>query len=150
MTENTGGKILLITDNRKEKLFSSLSFADETVEVCPLKKARDAVKDCRVDLILLDCSKNIDKGLKVLKDNKMSCPAVPNIFITGASAEGVVLKAFRAGARDFFRKPFSISELQHTVEALLSIKKSSREKRAPFIKPEERNKAISGPRDEPE
>lgn len=134
MTEKTGGKVLVLTDRRKEKLFSNLTFTDEKIEVYPFSKAQDAVKDCEVDIILLDCNKDIDEGLKILKENKMCCPNIPNIFITDVSLEGVVLKAFRAGARDFFRKPVNISELQHTVEGLLSIKKSCCEKRSPFIK----------------
>jgi FixJ family two-component response regulator len=50
------------------------------------------------------------------------------------SLEGVVLRAFRAGARDFFRKPVNIPELKDTIEVLLSFRKSSQEKRSPFIK----------------
>ena len=134
MTEKTGGKVLVLTDRAKEDLFSNLSFTDEKVEVYPFSRAQDVVKDCVVDLILLDCNTDVDQGLKILKENKISCPNIPNIFITDVSLEGVVLRAFRAGARDFFRKPVNISELQHTVEGLLSIKKSCREKRSPFIK----------------
>jgi AraC family transcriptional regulator len=129
-----GGKVLVLTDREKEELFSNLAFTDEKVEVQPFSKAHDAVQDCQVDLILLDCNVDVDQGLKILKENKTSCPNIPNIFITDVSLEGVVLRAFRAGARDFFRKPVNISELQNTVEGLLSIKKSCREKRSPFIK----------------
>jgi len=134
MTEKTGGKVLVLTDRRREKLFSNLTFTDEKVEVYPFSKAHDVVKDCQVDLILLDCNEDVDQGLKILKDNKTCCPNIPNIFISDVSLDGVVLRAFRAGARDFFKKPVNISELQNTVEGLLSIKKSCREKRAPFIK----------------
>lgn len=130
------GKVLVLTDLKKEEVFSNLSFTDEPVEVQSFSKAPDAIKDCQVDLILLDCNVNIDEGLKILKENKACCPNIPNIFITDVSLEGIVLRAFRAGARDFFRKPVNISELRHTVEGLLSIKKSCREKREPFIKPE--------------
>jgi DNA-binding response OmpR family regulator len=134
MTEKTGGKVLVLTDRRKEELFSNLSFTDEKVEVYPFSEAHNVVKDCQVDLILLDCNVDVDQGLKILKENKTSCPNIPNIFITDVSLDGVVLRAFRAGARDFFKKPVNISELQHTVEGLLSIKKSCREKRSPFTK----------------
>jgi AraC family transcriptional regulator len=132
--KKSGGKVLVLTDQEKEELFSNLSFTDEKVEVHPFSKAQDVVPDCHVDLILLDCNVDVDQGLKILKENKTSCPNIPNIFITDVSLEGVVLRAFRAGARDFFRKPVNISELKHTVEGLLSIKKSCREKRSPFIK----------------
>lgn len=129
-----GGKVLVLTDRGKEKFYSNLFFTDEKIEVHPFSEAQDVLQDCQVDLILLDCNVDVDQGLKILKENKTSCPNIPNIFITDVSLEGVVLRAFRAGARDFFRKPVNISELQHTVEGLLSIKKSCREKRAPFVK----------------
>lgn len=137
MTENSGGKVLVLTDLKKEKFFGNISFTNEMVEVHRFSEAPQVVRDCGVDLILLDCNKNIEEGLKILKENKTACPNIPNIFITDVGREGVVLKAFRAGARDFFRKPVNISELQHTVEGILSAKKSCREKRAPFIKPED-------------
>ena len=126
--------VLVITDGGSQELYDTLSFEGEKIEVHPFSKAPEVVKNCRVDLILLDCNVNVDEGLKILRNNKTSCPAVPNIFITDINLEGVVLKAFRAGARDFFKKPVNIPELRETVEGLLSVKKSSREKRAPFIK----------------
>lgn len=134
MADKTSGKVLVLTDRAKEKLFSNLSLTDEKIEVFPFSKAREVVKECLADLILLDCNVDVDEGLKILQENKTCCPNIPNIFITDVSLEGVVLRAFRAGARDFFRKPVSIAELQNTIEGLLAIKKSCREKRAPFIK----------------
>ena len=134
MPEKIGGKVIVLTDREKDKLFSNLSLTDEKIDVFPFSKAQEVVKECLADLILLDCNVDVDEGLKILKENKTSCPNIPNIFITDVSLEGVVLRAFRAGARDFFRKPVNIAELQNTVEGLLSIKKSCREKRSPFIK----------------
>ncbi len=127
--------MLVLTDLKHKKSFRTLSFAGENVKVYPFSKAREVVKECRADLILLDCNVNINEGLKILKENKTTCPAIPNIFITDVNLEGVVLRAFRAGARDFFRKPVNVAELQSTVEGLLSLKKTCRERRAPFLRP---------------
>ncbi|HZV48042.1 MAG TPA: response regulator [Thermodesulfovibrionales bacterium] len=134
MAEKQGGKVLVITDGEKEEFSGTLSFKDEKIEVHPFSKAPDAIKDCQVDLILLDCNVDVEEALKILKENKTSCPNIPNIFITDVSLEGVVLRAFRAGARDFFRKPVNMPELKDTIEGLLSVRKSSQEKRSPFIK----------------
>ena len=133
MAKKTKGKVVVITDGQQQEFLSTLSFKNEQVEVQPFSRAHDVIKDCLVDLILLDCSSDVDQALQILKENKTSCPNIPNIFITDVSLEGVVLRAFRAGARDFFRKPVNIPELQDTVAGLLFIKKSSREKRSPFI-----------------
>ena len=135
MDEKTIGKILVLTDRGEEEYSGMLSFRDEKIEVYPLSEANDVLQDCEVDLILLDCAVDIDVGLKILEENKTNCPLIPNIFITDLNAEGIVLRAFRAGARDFFRKPVNIAELQDTIEGLFSVWKSCREKRFPFIKP---------------
>jgi len=130
------GLVLIITDRERgyNDLFQTLSFTGEKIKVCPFSDAPDVVKDCQVDIILLDCNVDIDAGLKLLKENKTACPNIPNIFLTDVTYEGVVLKAFRAGARDFFRKPVNTSELQETVQGLLVVKRSSKEQRFPFIK----------------
>ena len=127
------GLILIFTDKGYDEFHHTLSFHGEKTEVYPFNKAPEVVRDCDVDIILLDCT-DIDAGLQVLKENKTTCPNIPNIFLTDVSYEGVVLRAFRAGARDFFRRPVNVKELQSTVEGLLKVKKESKEKRLPFIK----------------
>ncbi len=127
------GLILIFTDKEYDEFHPALSFEGEKIKVYPFNKASEIVRDCEVDIILLDCT-NVDAGLRLLKENKTMCPNIPNIFLTDVSYEGVVLRAFRAGARDFFRKPVDVQELQSTVEGLLEIKKASKERRTPFIK----------------
>ena len=134
MAKKPKGKVVVITDGQQQEFLDSLSFRNEQVEVQPFSKAHDVIKDCRVDLILLDCGSDVEQALQILKENKTSCPKIPNIFISDMSQEGIVLRAFRAGARDFFTKPVNIPELQDTVAGLLFVKKSSREERSPFIK----------------
>ena len=130
------GLILIMTDSERghPEIYRTLSLKDETVEVHAFKEAHDLVKDCMVDIILLDCNVDVDAGLKLLKENKTVCPHVPNIFLSNAKHEGVVLKAFRAGARDFFWKPLDIQELRTTIKGLLKVKRSPQENRSPFIK----------------
>jgi DNA-binding response OmpR family regulator len=127
------GLILIFTDKEYDEFHQTLSFKGEKIKVYPFNKAQDIVKDCQVDIILLDCT-DVDAGLQLLKENKTMCPNIPNIFLTDVSFEGLVLKAFRAGARDFFKKPVNVQELQNTVQGLLTVKKASREKRLPFLK----------------
>lgn len=134
MAEITIGKILVLTDGKKEEFSGKLFLNDEKIEVHSFSEANDAIQDCQVDLILIDCTVNVDEGIKILEENKTNCPIIPNIFITDLNVEGIVLRAFRVGARNFFRKPVNISELQNTIERLLFVRKSCREKRFPFIK----------------
>jgi DNA-binding response OmpR family regulator len=127
------GIILVITDGGYYKSYHNFSIKNRKIEIHPFEEAVDAVKDCQVDLILLDCTVNLEEGLNILKANKTKCPAIPNIFITDISHEDLVLRVFRSGARDFFRKPVNFVELKHTVEGLLAVKTASKETRCPFI-----------------
>jgi AraC-like DNA-binding protein len=73
----------------------------------------------------------------MLKEIKTLYPSIPVIFIAGKGSEDsedIVLRAFRTGVRDFFRKPVNIQELQETVAGLLRVKGLSKEKRSPFVK----------------
>ena len=73
------GLILIMTDSAKgdPEIYRTLSLKDEKVEVHAFKEARDLVKDCMVDIILLDCDVDVDAGLKLLKENKSVCPHIP-------------------------------------------------------------------------
>ncbi len=133
MNEKMPGMILIITDGAYHKSFYPFSIKNKKVKVLTFKDAGNAVKDCQVDLILLDCTVDIEEGLNILRNNKSICPHIPNIFITDINSEGLILKIFRSGARDFFRKPFSVFELKNTVEALLALKKASKEIRFPHL-----------------
>lgn len=82
------------------------------------------------EVVILDCGLDPDAGVESLREMKRSRPDVPVIFVTAAGSEEQVVKCFRAGARDYFRKPFSILELKKTVDELLGLKRSAVEKRS--------------------
>ncbi len=69
----------------------------------------------------------------MLKEIKAICLDVPIIFLTDESSSSSAGAAFRAGAREVIGKPANIFELQDTIKTLLEMKKSSREKRTPFV-----------------
>ncbi len=72
--------------------------------------------------------------MRLLRESKPLHPDIPVILLTDESSEDIALKAFRAGARDYFRKPVNIFELQETISSILEIKRSSKEKRSPFFR----------------
>ncbi len=134
-TKMVEGLIYIITDSEEYlEFYDFLFFKSERVEIHYLRNAIDVLKTCHADIILLDCNIDVDAGLKLLKEIKVMCPHIPIIFLTGVVLENLVLNVFRGGARDFFRKPFNIPELQDTVEGLLTAKKISKERRAPFLR----------------
>jgi len=59
------GLILIFTDKGYDEFHQTLSFKGEKIKVYPFNKAPVAVKDCEVDIILLDCT-DIEAGLRLL------------------------------------------------------------------------------------
>lgn len=84
------------------------------------------------DLMILDCGPGSSDGLARLKAIKRDHPGLPVIFLTDAQGEVVVLQAFTAGARYYFRKPADREDLRRTVDRLLKLKRIPRERRLPL------------------
>lgn len=81
------------------------------------------------DLLIVDCGFQSERGLHLLQELKSRCPGAPIIFLTDTSSEELAIGAFRAGAREYFRKPVDASELLETVHHLLQLKRGATEKR---------------------
>ncbi len=74
-----------------------------------------------IDLVLLDIKLPDISGIEVLKEIKKMKPCVPIIIITAFGSENVAVKAFRCGARDYVKKPFSNDELLRRINFCLSL-----------------------------
>ena len=90
-----------------------------------------------IGLAIIDNGDNAEAGLRLLKEIKQSRSDVPVIFVTGASSEDVVMRAFKLGARDYFRKPFDPIVLEETVAKILRFKRVQSGK--PMLPGEEKN-----------
>jgi len=77
--------------------------------------------DPDLDLVLLDIKLPDISGIEVLKEIKKIKPCIPIIIITAFGSENVAVKAFRAGARDYVKKPFSNDELLRRINFCLSL-----------------------------
>ena len=126
--------VLIITEKANHELYRSLVLGKEKVNICTLKEAKNSINKRSTNVILLDPCFAVEKGLRLLQELKNHYPFIPVIFLADNASEDIVLRAFRAGVRDFFRNPVNIQELQDTVTGLLRVKKLSKEKRFPFIK----------------
>jgi DNA-binding NtrC family response regulator len=121
--------LLVIADAGFREYHHTLAVKDKKIIVCTFQKAGEAIKNCRMDIILIDSGSNTEEAIHILKQNKAVCPNIPNIFITNTSYEGLVLKVFRSGARDFFREPVNLIELRETVDGLIALRNTTRELR---------------------
>lgn len=106
----------------KPSSYEDLAAPNRRVEVVLFEAAASAW-ECAMDLAIIDCDNNVDAGLRILKSMKQSRADVPVIFITEASSEAVVMRAFKLGARDYFRKPLDQFEFKETVARILVFKR---------------------------
>jgi DNA-binding NtrC family response regulator len=131
---NKKNEVILVLSNSGPRAFhQSLALRNRKILIRTFQEAGEAVRKCRAAIILSDCGSHTEKGMNILKQNKSRCRHIPNIFITNASYEGLVLKTLRSGARDFFREPINIIELQETVNGLIALRKKTGEIRDSFV-----------------
>ncbi len=69
-----------------------------------------------VDIVILDINLPEMTGIEVLKKIKEKYPEIEVIMITGFGDMNTVIDAFRLGAADFFPKPFSLVNIQTSIE----------------------------------
>jgi PAS domain S-box-containing protein len=80
------------------------------------------------DLILLDLQMPKMDGFDVLEALHKEGREIPTILITAHGSESVAIQAFRLGVRDYFPKPFKVTEIMEAVERSLAEARLRREK----------------------
>ncbi len=114
-------KLLIVEDDDaiRTGLCRSLSSdALDTAGAENLASARQHLKTGHIDLIILDCNLPDGNGIDFCRElmNKMT---IPVIFHTVRDSEIDEVAAFRAGACDYVKKPFSLMVLRERIAAIL-------------------------------
>ncbi|SNB46962.1 AraC family transcriptional regulator [Geobacter sp. DSM 9736] len=126
--------LIVIADEDEESFYRALPLWEERVEFHPLSRPFSFLHLPDPDLMLIDCGDNTAKGLDLLTQSKRERTDVPVILIAEPAEGGgdeTAVAAYRLGARHFLEKPVGLFRLKETVEELLRIKRSSRERREP-------------------
>ena len=113
--------ILLVEDDTalREGLVTALQ--SDTVAVhaaADLASARRILREHSFDLLLLDVNLPDGSGVELCRE-VTAVQDVPVIFLTVRDAEIDEVTAFRAGACDYVKKPFSLTILQERIAAAL-------------------------------
>ena len=113
--------ILLVEDDTalREGLVTALQ--NDTISVhsaANLAEARKILREHTFDLLLLDVNLPDGSGIELCRE-VTAVQDVPVIFLTVRDAEIDEVTAFRAGACDYIKKPFSLTILQERIAAAL-------------------------------
>jgi len=87
-------------------------------------EALKAIDDQEPDLVILDLMLPGIDGLDVARSMREDYPDIPILMLTARSETQDVVNGFEAGADDYLRKPFEMTELLLRIRALLKRSKS--------------------------
>lgn len=121
MTE--GKPLVLIVEDEEDMLLGlkhNLEFEGyRTTSASTGREALQKAQKTVPDLVLLDVMLPVMNGFEVLRELRLSHPAMPVILLTSKALEADKLNGFRLGADDYVTKPFSVQELLARVQAVL-------------------------------
>ncbi len=114
-------KLLIIEDDDAIRTGLCQSLSSDTLEAVGAEDLASARRRCnteRFDLLLLDCNLPDGNGIDFCRE-LMRRMTIPVIFLTVRDSEIDEVAAFRAGACDYVKKPFSLMVLRERIAALL-------------------------------
>ena len=103
-------RMLIIEDDDAIRTGLCQSLSSDTLDTVGaenLTSARQRLDAERYDLLLLDCNLPDGNGIDFCRELMKKIP-IPVIFLTVRDSEIDEVAAFRAGACDYVKKPFSI------------------------------------------
>ena len=127
--ENTGPSQILIVDD--DPVYADT--LSDAYRVVAVKSGRVAVERVKrrsdIDLAVIEYRLSDMSGIEVMKEIKDVAPSVLVIIVTAYGDEDVAVEAFRSGARDYLKKPFSISELSTKIDFYLALRHADKKSR---------------------
>jgi len=70
------------------------------------------------DMVVLDCSGNLDCGLRLVPWLKSHFPELVIVLVNGGLTQEQIASAFKEGAKDYFSDPYDVKLLAERVNAL--------------------------------
>ncbi len=126
-----GPKIVVVDDEQSMREFLTIMLEKEHYEVSAFPSAELAIEHFRenvCDLVITDLKMPGGKGgVDLLKELKDINPEVVVIMITAYSSVDSAVEAMKAGAYDYFTKPFNIDEIKMHVKRALRLKRLEHE-----------------------
>ncbi len=118
-------KRILIVDDDPEIVDMHLGLLSDAYTLINKSDGENAIRYLEenrdIHLAIIDFKLPDMSGIEVLKQVKKMMPCTPAIFVTGHGSEEVAIRAFRHGARDYIKKPFSYSDFMRRIDFCLSL-----------------------------
>ncbi len=132
MANTRRSQILIVDDDTAlhDRYIESLSDAYRIVTVRTGRVAVARVQQRNdIDLAVIEYRLPDMSGIDVTKEIKDFAPSVLVIIVTAYGDEDVAVEAFRSGARDYLKKPFSMSELSTKIDFYLALRHADQQRR---------------------
>lgn len=132
MKDTTNSHILIVDDDTAllDRYVENLSGAYQIVTAKSSRVAIERMKrNSKIDLAVIEYRLPDMTGIEAMREIKDVAPSVPVIIVTAYGDEDVAVEAFRSGARDYLRKPFSISELSTKINFYLALRHKDKHRR---------------------
>ncbi|HXZ44025.1 MAG TPA: hybrid sensor histidine kinase/response regulator [archaeon] len=118
-TEPSPARILVVDD--EEALWTSLvtAFSLEGYRAAGVGSAREALQHLRqapCDVLLVDLRMPDMDGIQLMERVRESAPDLLVILMTGVATVESAVRALKGGAYDYILKPFTLTEIFHTVK----------------------------------
>jgi len=130
---NTVPSQILIVDDDTAILECYVESLSDTYRVVTAQTGRSAVERVKlrsdIDLVVIDYQLTDMSGIDVMKEIKDVEPSILVLIVTGYGDEEVAVEAFRGGARDYLKKPFSMSELSTKIDFYLALRHADKQRR---------------------
>ena len=126
MYKNT---ILIVDDEKDMRDFLEIMLRKEGYEVKTFQAAMQALEYCKdnqYDLVITDLKMPGMNGVDFLKSLREVDPEALVIMVTAYASVDNAVEALRAGAHDYFTKPFNIVEVKQNIKNALKIRNLER------------------------
>ena len=125
-------RLILVDDEKDMREFLEIMLRKEGYDARGIESAQLAINEIKehgADLVISDVRMPGMGGLEFLKALRALDPTALVIMITAYASVETAIDAMKAGAYDYFIKPFNIDEVKLTIKKALELKRLERENR---------------------
>ena len=118
------GHVAVVDDDRNMAMLLAYNLQAEGLEVSIITTGKGALEElerARPDVIILDWQLPGMSGIEILRQlGRLPMPRPPVIMLTGRASSDDKKRAMETGATAFISKPFAVSDLVQSIQAVLA------------------------------